>query len=46
MRTVADQVVFVVQIVFTTSSKTVAPRAIRPAPTAIQASSGSVFATS
>ena len=32
MRTVADHVQFVVQIVFTTSSNTLALRTIRPAP--------------
>ena len=44
MRTVADHVQLVVQIVFTTSSKTVGLRTIRPAPRAAQASSGSAFA--
>ena len=41
MRTVADQAQFVVQIVFTTSSKTVGLRSIRPAPVVTQARSGS-----
>jgi hypothetical protein len=42
---VADQVQLVVQIVFTTSSKTVGLRIIRPAPFAAHESSGSVFVT-
>ena len=46
MRSVADQAQFVVQIVFTTSSKTVGLRTIRPAPVAAQASSGSLAASS
>ena len=41
MRTVADHAQFVVQIVFTTSSKTVGLRIIRPAPVVTQARSGS-----
>src|SRR5207248_1501885 len=41
MRWVADQVQFVVQIVFTTSSKTDGLRSIRPAPDTAQARSGS-----
>ena len=41
MRTVADQVQFVVQIVFTTSSNTVGLRSMRPAPLVTHASSGS-----
>ena len=45
MRTVADQAQFVVQIVLTTSSKTVGLRSIRPAPAAAQPSSGSAAAT-
>ena len=38
MRTVPDQAQFVVQIVFTTSSKTVGLRSIRPAPLVTQSS--------
>ncbi len=41
MRSVADQAQFVVQMVFTTSSKTVGLRTSRPAPRVVQASSGS-----
>ena len=41
IRTVPDHVVFVVQIVLTTSSKTVWLRMSRPAPVATQARSGS-----
>ena len=44
MRIVADQVQFVVQIVFTTSSNTVGLRIIRPAPLVTHASSGSAAA--
>ena len=44
MRIVADQVQFVVQIVFTTSSNTVGLRIIRPAPLVTQARSGSAAA--
>ena len=44
MRTVADQVQFVVQIVFTTSSNTVGLRNIRPAPFVTQFRSGSAAA--
>ena len=46
MRTVADQVQFVVQIVFTTSSNTVGLRIIRPAPCAAHFRSGSLAAAS
>ena len=46
MRTVADQAQFVVQIVFTTSSKTVGLRSMRPAPAVVHASSGSAAAAS
>ena len=41
MRSVADHVQLVVQIVFTRSSKTVGLRSQRPAPWAAHASSGS-----
>ena len=41
MRSVADHVQFVVQIVLTTSSNTVGLRSMRPAPLAAQARSGS-----
>ena len=44
MRIVADQVQFVVQIVFTTSSKTDGLRIMRPAPVAAHARSGSAAA--
>jgi hypothetical protein len=43
--TVADQTVFVVQTVLTTSSKTVALRSMRPEPSTAQASAGSPAAT-
>ena len=46
MRTVADQVQLVVQIVLITSSNTVGLRSIRPAPTVTQARSGSSPAAS
>ena len=46
MRTVADQAQLVVQIVLTTSSKTVALRSMRPAPAQAQSSSGSSRAAS
>ena len=46
MRTVADQAQFVVQIVLTTSSKTVGLRSSRPAPDVTQERSGSLSATS
>ena len=41
MRSVADQAQLVVQMVFTTSSKTVGLRTSRPAPCVAQARSGS-----
>ena len=46
MRTVADHVQFVVQIVFTTSSKTVGLRSSRPAPEVTHERSGSLAAAS
>lgn len=45
IRRVADHAQFVVQMVFTTSSKTVGLRSILPAPRVTQASSGSSAAS-
>jgi hypothetical protein len=44
MRSVADHAQFVVQIVFTTSSKTVGLRTILPAPRVAQTRAGSAAA--
>jgi hypothetical protein len=46
MRTVPDQAQFVVQIVLTTSSKTVGLRSIRPAPLVTHSRTGSDAASS